>query len=462
MFVVLRWITIFGLFGALASCGVVESNLIEDHGPYGSSCDSDAGFYYLPKTLIRVEVKRSTALDKSNKATGDPWHEISVQRLRVPDKRFAYCLDYLARINSDDIVQIKKYPKTNLLSVVTTDVLDQSRFIIESLIKTLFVGISGNPAYSFDTNAQRTFLNNNNGEATVFRAEFDPFDPRESSVINHALNDFGFCLVLDNYTFDPDHATINRYCDKPKRVQAASHMETPDYKYSYNDEHHTGRSRSATEARQVVRGIFYRPRIPYNYYLFIKKNPKVSGGWQLRSTAPVPMENVAPIVSVGLERALFTQRRTSLVFDEGMLGPVCVFKKSELLEAVQIPLVIVKSIVALPANVIMVRIDQANNKAALVKAQDELIKTQIRAIELERQVQNPTQTAYGSTSSGKVSGGSPAKSTDKKFNPGKLRPEKFDDKTKGQGKLWNEYCETPAKDFSTSATAVTAIGAQPE
>jgi hypothetical protein len=102
------------------------------------------------------------------------------------------------------------------------------------------------------------------------------------------------------------------------------------------------------------------------------------------------MENIAPVIGVGIDRVAFTQKKTTLVFDAGMLKSVCIYKKSELLEFVQIPLYVAQSIVLLPTRIIQVRIDQTNSQRALVQAEDELIKTQLHYLNVLREGKDPS------------------------------------------------------------------------
>jgi hypothetical protein len=134
----------------------------------------------------------------------------------------------------------------------------------------------------------------------------------------------------------------------------------------------------------MIRGIYYRPRIPHLVQVYIKDNPDLLGGWKLRLSNAVEMENVAPIVQVGIDRAAFTQKKTTLVFDEGMLSRVCIYKKSELKGFIEIPLYLAQSIVALPATIVQVRIDQTNSHQAIVAAEEQLIKTQLHHLKVLR------------------------------------------------------------------------------
>lgn len=364
---------------AAAGCSMVESDQIKPFGEIFAAnalaCSNSAGFYYLPKTVLRVEVLAENKRNAQGTGT-DPtkpaeWHAVRVQQRRVPDTRFGYCLDYLRSATSDDIVKVAKYNHSPILALVASRAVDQSGYIMSTLIQTLFVGLSGNPNFAPSNATTRSFWQGANA-VKVFTAEFDPFDPRESARINQGLKDYGFCLLLGGHMFNMRAARIDSYCDEPRSVFASAPVDKLEYIHTY--------------AR--VEGIYYRPRIPYNLYLFVKKNPLkshgrylVAGGWELRKTTPVALENIAPVVSIGVQRTYFAQRHTTLVFEEGALKDACISKTSEMVEFAKIPLQVTQSVVALPANIIQVRINNISSDANLVEAENDLIREQAKYLQ---------------------------------------------------------------------------------
>ena len=259
----------------LAACAMVESSFIDLQRVSTSDdpklhCTSDVGYYYLPKTVIRLEVtaENDATYDKGKDATA---HVIKLSRMRVTDKRFGFCLDYRRSTTSNDVVQVKKYKTTPLLGLVSSQAIDQSRYILQTLIHTLFVGLSGNAGFQYDSTT-RSFRKVDTEPVTVFRAELDPFDPPEAARINQGLRDFGFCLVFEHFTFDLERATIDSYCDSPERVFGRAPAHRPDYRYTYEIKH----SEFSFKER---RGIFYRPRIPHSAGSKLKCNTLRSGCW---------------------------------------------------------------------------------------------------------------------------------------------------------------------------------------
>ncbi|MGP0092753.1 MAG: hypothetical protein ACLPKB_22855 [Xanthobacteraceae bacterium] len=88
------------------------------------------------------------------------------------------------------------------------------------------------------------------------------------------------------------------------------------------------------------------------------------------------LENLSPVVSVGLSRAIFAGRRAALIFNQGVLTTACVSKSSEVEGFVTIPLEISRSVVALPSQIMQVRINQVSKSNDLVSAEQALLKVQ--------------------------------------------------------------------------------------
>jgi hypothetical protein len=158
----------------------------------------------------------------------------------------------------------------------------------------------------------------------------------------------------------------------------------PDLKYTHiNNEELLQKGSRPGEG-----GIFYRPRMPYPIHVYLRDNPRVPR-WRLGISRVIEMENIAPLVAVGVDRTLFTQRKTTLLFEEGALSNVCIYKASEMQQAVQIPLQVVQSVVDLPAQIVTAKFNNTNNQKELLAAQDQLLKTQTSYLDF---LKNPKAT----------------------------------------------------------------------
>jgi hypothetical protein len=378
----------------LPGCSMVESIPIgvTDYRE-GLACRSQAGAYYLPKTVLAVKVltqRKETGDDKIFPETNPaPVYTIKLDRRILPDPRFGFCLDYLASSTANDTVDVRKLVNSHLLAIVATDAVDQSRYILQTLIRSIFIVASGDP--QFPAFANRSFATATGAQVEVFRGEFDPFDPERTALINEQLKAYGFCLTLGPYTVNAAAREIDRYCEHPKAALRKLGALRPKYQKARIPEHEGDRA-EADRRRWFRRadyersGIYYRPRIPYQLDLYLKTNLKVEGNWRLRLRKQVPMENISPLILANVDRTFFAERKSTLVFSAGMLERVCVYKGSELLQASYIPLQIVQSVVQLPTSIFQVRIDQTAHEAELAAVQREVIKWQIRLLEARREI----------------------------------------------------------------------------
>jgi hypothetical protein len=368
------WLWTVSLLGLLAGgCSMAGSSAIDLTKTVG--CESSVGAYYLSKTYLTVEVHSVTDPTTAKEAFSLQGGIGAVPR---PDPKAPYCLDYLGSITSDDTFNVQK--NNNLLAKITSVADDQSAVIAEKAIKAIFVGLSGNPEFDRLMKQASRAYGGRLGGALRFRADFDPFDRAELARVNNGMKDFGFCLVFKEQTF-PHHASIDEYCENPMGPSA------------HEPWHASVRRGRPPAARPVVKreapppytqGIFYRPRLPYSLLLFTKENLRIPGGWQLRGSDTLMLENEAPVFSVGIDRAFFTKRETRLIFSDGQLQDVTIDKGSELAGFVGIPLQIAQSIVALPTNIIQVRINQTNSRNQLIAAQTQLIQAEKQLLEQQK------------------------------------------------------------------------------
>lgn len=87
----------------------------------------------------------------------------------------------------------------------------------------------------------------------------------------------------------------------------------------------------------------------------------------LRTTVFLP--NRSPVMSYDIRRAALVSKTTKLAFSNGSLVDVSVDKPSQVLAGVKVPLEIAKSVVALPTDLIQLKINIASSNNALLAAQ---------------------------------------------------------------------------------------------
>jgi hypothetical protein len=360
----------------LGACSMADSALLDSGS--NSGCSSSAGNYYLSRSFLEVQVVVGPDGTKS-------FAGLFVKP--KADRSKGYCLDYLASATANDTFVVQKDVVEPVLTKITSNADDQSKVIAQTIVQAVFVTLSGNPDFpgadapnALKTRSFSEALNTNYTRA--FGAEFDPFNEAQMALINDGLKDHGFCLVLEGQTFGRHARDINEYCNQPLEGHRPEAALVAASAYS-----------GVGAFVPYTRGVLYRPRLPYNVFLFANARPrqKLPGQWMLRQTAAVYLENKSPTLAIGIDRALFAKRKTTLSFALGVLQDITVEKDSELVGAVEVPLQIVNSIAALPSQIVQVKINQTSRRTELIAAQDKLIKTQ-RDIEKDRLALQGTRT----------------------------------------------------------------------
>ena len=190
--------------------------------------------------------------------------------------------------------------------------------------------------------------------------------------------------MLESYTYSGPLKDANSYCKNPMGY-LARRKGTFAALYAEYD--------TATVAPRV-HGVVDRPRVAFQLHVFMKDDPKGPGYWVLRRSMPVGLENISP--TPRCDRALFTQKKIGLTFDRGSLLKVCIYKGSEALAAVQIPLEVVKASLRLPTEIIQIQYDEVTQSQKLVKAQNDLLRAQDQYLTLLASTASTTAPATGS------------------------------------------------------------------
>jgi hypothetical protein len=387
-----------GLVGLIGACSVADSLHVDPAGmrtaSFASSasaplCKTSLGSYSLPKTFLKVVVLRGA---------NDVPQLGPITEIRRADSSLTFCLDHLADPLADDEIRVIKssgqvdpsYGSTGvgvagqftgteagaygsqLLRWVVSNTVDQSEYIAKVLIRTAFIALSGKPDF--------TPLEQRSGRAgelpNLAILEYDPFDLERSASINQRLRPLGFCLVLENFTFDTHRMTVDQYCNEPRVIQTAF-----------------GEAYTAYQSGPPPRigGIAYRPRVAYGLSIYQKANSR--GHWRLFKQQKITLENISPVVSIGITRSMFAARRIALMFDMGVLKSMCLVKTSELQSAVQVPYEIAKSLIVLPTQVFEVKIGNVNENISLLQAENGLIQAQQDQLDLLNDQTNKTFTS---------------------------------------------------------------------
>lgn len=352
-----------------AACGIAESHRIAlDQPPpaSGTACASALGSYALPKSYLQIKVTQTNGGPPQLTAPERPISAaIPIGIVRRTDPALVFCLDYLASATSHDIITIEKSPrgaaqaeKSAFLGAVLVNASDKTVTIVRTLLRAFFILATGKS--DFEPNRADQIP-----PEVLAELEYDPFDPRESAVVNARLSKLGYCLILEGYTFDTHSYNVDQYCGAPERVGAYPTMVTKAYVAT-----------AAVPADPKTPGLLYRALHPYRLAIFQKKDPGGRGSWLLTRMVGVELENLSPVLALDIHRAAFTNRNTNFIFKDGVLLTACIAKNSELEAFAEIPLEIARSIVSVPASIVTVRINHAKDSLALVNAEKSLFLVQ--------------------------------------------------------------------------------------
>jgi hypothetical protein len=334
----------------LTGCQMLSTTSLLDAS--GATCQSATGEYYLPKKNITIVVHQ------------DPTNNFYTLKLdqgeTVADRSQAYCLDFLSSITSDDLVVVNR--QAGLLQSIRANTADQSAAIISTVIDAAAAAATGDP----NGVPLRAGVFNNKDLTEIANYAFDPFDRYRLAQINDAISTYGFCVFVEEQTVvRAGYAEVQRYCDHPSDFVKSS--EPPELPLG-----------ASTVGLDAKTGILYRSNRARRIDVMRRRDPGSGKPWGLYTSKLFEMPNEAPIFSVSVDRSFFVTRETNLTFNNGVLTDVQIKKPSEALVVAQLTLKLAQTIVAIPGQIIRVRVQAENNTRALIDAQNQLIYNEIQ------------------------------------------------------------------------------------
>lgn len=389
----------------LSACSVVESSpSFTDATPAGltGNCESEVGSYTLPKTVLRVRYQEYLRPEKADLAASGFDIETAVIGDGDP-----MCLDYIGVPTASDDLRIFRGSstdinatdenigaKTGILQVVTNKSTDYSGVILRKIVRTIFTVLSGDAEFQpvGEVLTGRKLLAEGDDKLVivdVLDLMVDPLDPDDLAQTNAILAKRGLCLVISSYSFDPTRMNANAYCKAPEVSYATAPPIVPELTIE------------PEEFKPSTPGLLYRPRRTYNVLIFGKAEPNGPGDWRLIETEPVQMENLSPVFSLGIDRAMFAEARTAILFEDGDLKAVCTTKGSEALGFIEIPLEVVRSIVRLPTAILKVDINDVLAQQKLADAEQRLLVLQDQLLRKQQDLDPANATAKGEQNAGK-------------------------------------------------------------
>lgn len=252
----------------------------------------------------------------------------------VPDPNLQFVLNYRPAATAEDDVKIT-IGKNGLLSKVAVTTEDKTGAIVLKLIEI------GKEA------AKIGAIFGEAGETLVYDTTFDPFDRAASSQVKRDLENFGFSYRLVRKSGGADIA---------KNVVTVHQIQSR------------------------VSGVAFRPVFAYDLIL------RHQGRNISMQTVLLP--NEAEILTIPITRAAFVKKVTTVGFDDGLLTEVDINKPSEALAFMEIPLAIVKAIVAVPGELIQLKFDTTKGKTDLLTQQKNELEAEQALQKLREQIQS--------------------------------------------------------------------------
>lgn len=334
--------------------------------------------YYLPKKVLTVSVWqfKGTKLTPAFDANGAPLLDPAGQPLMVrkmntfatldseaiiPDLRHQFLIEPQWDKASDDLVQVD-LTENGLLTAVRGRAEDKRADIVSELAKLASLLIRG-PA-PIPGGAMRGLNDKDPTRPRLIASfSFDPVDPVDRERVSAQLQSLGVTLELTKQSDCPT-ATSGAEC--------------------------------CTTCTSTSPGIYYRLPLPYRLRLspggvfrqggYLGAQP--TGEWEyldhgLERTVLLPNEAICLYVPV--DRRRFVTSQTAMTFDQGMLRSVTTDKPSELLGFVKIPVDVASQLLAVPSELLTIRIQQKTQEAELANAETRRLsgKTDLMNAELE-------------------------------------------------------------------------------
>jgi hypothetical protein len=340
--------------------------------------------YYLPKTLVRVDLYVGSELRRRPRTgpDGKPiWNEektgarqavetrlettyfgVFAGERTVPDLRHHFVIDPRFDMSSSDLLDVGVGPD-GLLSYVRGVAKDETHDIATGLASLVSLLVTA-PA-RFDSGTSRAFDASTDLDQLdlkprlVSSLEFDPTDPADLARVRGALGRHAVTL------------SIVRQSDCPVAASGAG---------------------CCTTCSEEKPGVYYRLPVPYRMQLSPGGTARMLfAGAQQQETEEVrglegPMDrtvllpNEAICKYVPVTRATFVTKQTDLKFDRGMLVQATTNKPSELLGFVKIPVDVATTIVGIPAELLKIRIEENSRHQQLIKGQTDVATQEVERL----------------------------------------------------------------------------------
>lgn len=359
------------LLVALLACGCSSRAILASrHVAPHETAPVEGVSYYLPKKLVEMTVwgyeadvqtpeTRDAADGRPPPAPSAMRYFATLDRERiVPDLRHQFVIQPRWDAASHDTVQVELTDE-GLLTAVRGRAQDQRAEIVHNLAKLASLLIRG-PA---PMPAPMRGLSDADARLPrmIAHYSFDPVDPLAMEDLRARLRPLDI------------HLEVTRQSDCPTATSGAD---------------------CCTTCRGTQPGIYYRLPIPYRvrvtpaglYRPPGDRGASDAGVWEmldqgLERTLLLPNEALCFYVPV--DRRMFVTAETSMTFERGMLRSVTTDKPSELLGFVKIPVDVASTLLAIPSELLTIRIQQKTQEAKLAELEAETATNKNAMLEAE-------------------------------------------------------------------------------
>lgn len=346
----------------LAGCNVYRSTSLDAYTQTTNPrfCKTTAGAYALPKGELVMRIERKAV------GAGGAYHFELAEGASAQDgtliaftgdANHRYCLDFLANGFYADAIGVTR-DDAQLLERVYSNAEDKAKGVIEAVVEGAGTAIAA-------AGGGRSFGAEANGSQDVVQLRFDPFDDDLITQINDAIRYTGHCIYIEPDGDPHVPFWMRNQCASRKVYRPAHGKDDPD------DVLDT----SAFVAGAGRFGIFYKPVLSHTLVILKKDDPTSNQPWRVWKRKVIELPNRAPPFMIEVRRGLFTDRKTDIAFQSGMLQSVTVDKKSELNAVADVLVRIAQVAVQIPAKALIISTNEAKNREALIKTNQTLIQT---------------------------------------------------------------------------------------
>jgi hypothetical protein len=305
------------------------------------------------KTTTEKETTEKTTTEKAiadkpaNGKEPSPSYDVTIETIYTPDPDNSFFLNPRLLCTSDDTFQIAV--SNGLLTTVASTNTDQSGEVLVQLAK---IGIE-----SFKIAAGiPPGVKKNAGQASYPKQIEVTFDPSVQKDVDDAQERFVY------------HNGTNT---KPAMLFELKVIPKPGSQIS--------KSAQLTNVTSSFDGFVYRSVLPYTISLVSKKDES-----SISKTFLLP--NNAPILAWSPKRAAGVKSINRVTLENGVLKEVYVDKPSTALAVTKVPLTILQSIVALPTDLIQLKLNYSSTNKSLVESQKNEITAMQQLLEAQRKL----------------------------------------------------------------------------